>query len=87
MGYFPQDLKVAQSLMALAGPHAVRVATVLAENCRRAKDEAGLALWNSVLGLVAQLQTRKDEDSSGASARLGIRMLHPAYDFAVPLKV
>jgi hypothetical protein len=73
--------------MALAGPHAVRVATVLAENCRRAKDEAGLALWNSVLGLVAQLQIGKGEDTSGAPARHSSRMLHPAYDFAVPLKV
>jgi hypothetical protein len=79
-----KELEVAYNLLMLAGARASQVAATLAAGCRRSDDGPSLAMWNCVLGLVADFQAGKIDPSIlwRRFARRP-RMFHPSYELAV----
>jgi hypothetical protein len=79
-----KELEVAYNLLMLAGTRASQVAATLAAGYRRSDDGAGRAMWNCVMGFVADLQAGKI-DPTLLSRRFARRprMFHPSYELAV----
>jgi len=84
MMYAQKELEVAYNLLMMAGSRASQAAAALAAGYRRSNDGPSLAMWNCVLGFVADFRAGKI-DPAILSRRFARRprMFHPSYELAV----